>query len=51
MQFSQTKSRDAAEKAMGYGEKVLAINSNDEKAKEIIDNIKRNLNKPAKSAK
>jgi Tfp pilus assembly protein PilF len=51
LQFSQTKSRDVAEKAIDYGEKVLAINPNDEKAKEIIDNIKRNLNKPAKPAK
>ena len=51
LQFSQTKSRDAAQKAMDYGEKVLAINPNDEKAKEIIDNIKKNLNKPAQPAK
>ncbi|MGC9151492.1 MAG: tetratricopeptide repeat protein [Microbacter sp.] len=43
LQYSQTKSKDAAMQAINYGEKVLAINPNDEKAKEIIDNVKRNL--------
>lgn len=51
VKFSQSKSREDAQQALNYGEKVLAINPNDEKAKEIIDNIKKNLSRPTKQAK
>lgn len=50
LQYSQTKSKEVALKAIQYGEYVLAIKPDDEKAKQIIDNIKKNLNKPAKIA-